>query len=339
MASIKDVAKLASVSIGTVSRAYNGYTDIKPETKERIFEAARRLNYTPNVNARNLSSKVSNNLGVLMSGLLDGDDRDNQLFQSLKGIYQFAQKHGYQVSLYAIEPKDQRKHSYLDFCMEHNISGAILHGISMKDPYFKELVDLKIPCVTVDVPIEGKNIGCVTIDNFQASKELMNYVISCNHKEIVIIAGKKDADVTIKRLAGAKEALEEHGIKLKQQSVLYCEFQEKAAYNRVKKYLEMRKKNRATLFFCQSDIMALGVYKAIREEGFSIPDDFSVVGFDGIGLIDYISPALTTVKQDVVKRGYRAAELLTEIIKGNATENIVYEDYELLIQNSVKIIE
>lgn len=335
MATIKDVAQLAGVSNGSVSRAYNGYTDIKPETKERIFEAARLLNYVPNANARSLSSKVTNNMGLLVSGLTEGNDKDNLTLSLLKGVYRFALEKNYQISLYTIDSRVQKQRSYSDFCREHNIAGAVLQGITIRDPYFKELVDLKFPCVAIDVPAEGENVGSVSVDNFTASKELMNYVLDCGHCEIIVIAGKKDAAVTIERIAGAYEALNEHGIILKRSHVLYCDYHEETTYIKTKKYLEKHKNTKATAFFCLSDLMALGVYRALRELGCRIPEDFSVVGFDGMPIMEYITPPLTTIKQNFMQFGYEAAALLAKIINNEPCSKKVVVKHELVIRQSV----
>lgn len=335
MASIKEVAKLASVSPGTVSRAYNGYSDIKPETKERIFEAARLLNYTPNVNARSLSSKITNNIGVLMGGLLEDNPKDTQGLQLLKGVYRFAQKYNFQISIYAIDANIQKKRSYAEFCQEHNIAGAILSGITVHDPYFKELVNLKVPCVTIDIPAAGKKVGCVSIDNFAASKSMMQYLLQCGHRDIIIIAGKKDATVTAERLAGAEEALQEAGIALRRDRIIYCDYKEKVAYTKTMEYLKKHPNIHATAFFCQSDLMALGVYKALGELGFCVPEDYSVTGFDGHPITEYVTPPITTIAQDVSARGYEAGRLLSKIIRGEEYERHVILPYELIERQSV----
>lgn len=166
--SIQDVAKRAGVAIGTVSRAFNDYQDIRPETKERIFLAARELGYTPNVSARNLSAKKPPNIGLIVSGLLEGNQKDNLVYLLLQGVLSYATKHRLEIALYTTDSQEQRKRSYTEFCAQHSISGTILSGITTDDAYFSELMDSGIPTVAVDVPIPNENAGWVSIDNRQA---------------------------------------------------------------------------------------------------------------------------------------------------------------------------
>lgn len=335
---IRDVAKYTGVSVGTVSRALNGYLDINPDTKKRIIEAAEELGYTPNVNARSLSSKVAPNLGVIVSGMLDSNGKDNFILLLLQGVYRYALPNNLEVALYTTDPANQIKKTYSKFCSEHNISGAILSGITTDDPYFKELVSLEMPCVLIDVKLEGKRLGCVSVDNYKASGELAQHLIDANHKNIMVLSGKKNAAVNVERLAGIYSTFEKNGLSLTRDHVMNCEFSEEVAYKKIKKYIQKYGKTEVTAFLCLSDIMALGALKAINEEGYSVPEDFSMVGFDGIPITEYLSPPLTTIAQDVVEIGYQSAKLLQELIKEENVEKNVYVPHKLVKGGSVKVI-
>ncbi len=335
---IKDVAKHAGVTIGTVSRAINGYKDIKPATKERVFESIRELGYTPNVIARGLSAKTAPNFGVIVSGLLDSNRNDNLWYLMLQGIYRFALEHEIEVSVYAIDSKRQRQKSYTQFCRERNIAGAILSGITTTDAYFKELVDAAIPCVVIDVPVVGDKVGCVSIDNIKAAREITDYVLGQNHRKIVVIAGKKNAAVTLERAAGIQAGMSAHGLELTHENLFYCDFSEAKACEKTKEYIEKWGKTGATAFLCMSDIMAFGVIRAIRECGYSVPGDFSVAGFDGIPLSEYMIPPLTTVFQDVAKNGYEGASLLKKLIDNSTYERHIYLPHQLIVRDSVAML-
>lgn len=335
---IRDVAKLAGVANGTVSRAFNGYADISPETKLKIFAAAKELGYTPNVIARSLSSKNSTSIGLIVSGLLEGDKRDNQIYRVLQGVFQYSMSHGIEVSVYATDSKNQQSKSYATFCTEHNIAGAILSGITLNDPYFHELVDSEFPCVVIDTFIDSKNYGCVSIDNFEASKEVVQYLWKNNHRKIMIIGGKKNAQVSLERIAGAYEAFQEFGVTLERDSVMDCDFSEEIAYAKTMQYLVEKGKSECTAFMCFSDIMALGVCRAIRECGYSVPDDFSVTGFDGLALTAYTHPPITTIEQDMSKIGYESAVLLQKLMKHNCKTRRIYVPYCFLQRESVRTL-
>lgn len=336
--SIRDVAKRAGVANGTVSRAFNGYDDIRPETKQRIFEAARELNYSPNVSARSLSSKVPPNIGLIVSGLLEANSKDNLIYLVLQGVYRYTLEHHLEVALYTTDSQNQAARPYSRFCSERSIAGAIVSGITTNDPYFRELVDSSFPCVVIDIQLPGRRCGCVSVDNCQASAELTRLLLEQGHRNIVLISGKKDTAVTTERIAGVAAALAEYQMELAREHVIYCDFNEELAYQKTREYLEEHGTRDATAFLCLSDVMAYGVMRAIRESGYSIPTDFSVVGFDGLPLSEYTAPPLTTVWQDMSRIGYEAARLLHQLIQGKDVEKRVYVPYQLLIRSSTRAL-
>lgn len=338
MATIKDVAKEAGISIGTVSRAFNGYRDINEETKRKVFLAAEKLKYVPNINAKSLSSKVSKNMGLIVSGFMESDVRNGFVMEQLKGTYRYASEHQLEVALYTLDPEQQKQKTYAQFCREHSIFGAVLSGVATDDVYFRELVDVGIPCVLLDVYIKGKGIGCVSIDNAKAAAEITDYVLDANHREIVVVQGKKQAEVNSYRIAGIFSTLQKRGITLSRDHILTGEFRESVAYEQTKEYIKTYGKTRGTVFICLSDVMALGVMRAVGELGYSVPEDFSVTGFDGIPIAGYTTPGLTTIEQDMEEEGYRAAEMLQELTKHPDKSMDVYIPYRFVERNSVKVL-
>lgn len=339
MVTIREVAKAANVSTGTVSRAFNGYPDISEETKTKIFDIANELGYAPNVNARSLSSKVSNNIGFIVSGFLESDRRDGFVIQMLKGIYGYATKHSVEVALYTLEAEQQKTKTYEMFCAEHSIFGAILSGVATNDPYFTELVKSGMPCVLIDVYIRGEGLGCITIDNVQAASDVAQYLIDRNHRDIVVVQGKKTAEVNNFRIAGIYSTFSKNGLELSRDQILTCDFSETKSYCEVTAYLKKYKKTKNTAFLCLSDIMALGTMRAIKDQGYSIPEDFSVIGFDNIPIAEYTTPALTSVDQDRKEMGYQAAKLLNEMRKNPMKTSCVYVPYKLVERDSVRTLE
>lgn len=338
MATIKDVARESKVSIGTVSRAFNGYQDISAETKARIFEVAGRMGYSPNVNAKSLSSKVSPNMGLIVSGFLDSDKRNGFVLSLLKGTYKFASEHGIEVALYTLDTELQKKKSYEQFCTEHSIYGAVLSGVSTDDPYFNELVKAGLPCVLIDAYIKGNGLCCVSIDNVKAAQEMTEYLFDHNHRNIVIVQGKKEAEVNNYRIAGIYAAFSRRGMELTREQILTCGFRETIAYEKVKEYIKDHGKEGATAFMCLSDVMALGTLRAVSELGYSVPDDFSVTGFDGIPISAYTTPTLTTIEQDMEEIGYKAAEVLQDLRKEPSVSKSIYVPYNFIERNSVRKI-
>ena len=333
MATIRDVAKAAGTSIGTVSRAFNGYRDINTETKERIFSVAHQLGYSPNINAKSLSSKVSRNMGLIVSGFLDSDKRNGFVLSLLKGTYRYAYEQNLEIALYTLDAEQQKTKTYEQFCTEHSIFGAVLSGVATNDVYFNQLVKAGFPCVLIDVYIKGDGLGCVSIDNVKAAEEMTNYLLDANHQKIVVVQGKKQTEVNSYRIAGIYAAMQKRGLELCRENILNGEFREHIAYEETKRYIQEHGKKGATAFMCLSDVMALGVMRAIADLGYSVPDDFSVTGFDGIPIAGYTTPGLTTIEQDMEKIGYRAAEVLLDLTRNPKQSPNIYEFIE---RNSVK---
>lgn len=338
MTTIKEVAKKAGVSIGVVSKAFNNYSDISEKTKQRIFKVAEEMNYSPNLVAKNLSSKKQMTIGMITSGFFDSGVKDNNnSFQLFKGVYTAVEQNQYELAIYLIDSLKQKQKSYAQFCKERNIGGAVLAGIRIDDPYFKELIDTNIPCVILDAKMgnESDFIGSVSINNRAASKEMAQYLLNHHHRDIVVIAGKRETWVNVERTAGVKEAMKEFGLELADDSILYADFSENKAYLLTKELLQKRK---PTAFLCFSDLMAFGVMKAVNEAGLTIPGDISVTGFDGVLISEYVQPALTTIEQNFFGMGKEAAMLLQKLMEGTTSEKNIYVDYQLIERNSVRKI-
>lgn len=336
MATIKDVAKKAGVSIGVVSKAFNNYPDISEKTKQRILEVAKELNYSPNVVAKNLSSKKQNTIGMISSGFFHSDGRDHlNSFELFKGIYTATQENGYEFAIYITDSIKQMNKSYTQFCRERNIGGVVLFGIRTDDPYLKELIDSNIPCILVDVLIDKNvpNIGSVSTDNRKAAKEVASYLLDHHHHDLMVVAGKEKTFVNSERLQGVKEALEERGSNLTMDRILHGNFSEEEAYVETLALLEKRQ---PSAFLCFSDLMAIGVMRAVKEKGLRIPEDVSVTGFDGLILTEYVSPPLTTVKQNFFEMGLKAAVLIQHMLEGERYDTNSFVDHLLVKRESVR---
>lgn len=333
-ANIRDVAKLAGVSIGTVSRAFNGYTDISPQTKKQIEKAARILNYRPNISARNLSAKKPPNIGLIVAGLLDVNPRDSNAYLLLQGVFDYAMRNHLEIALYATDSPEQRSNSFIEFCSSHNLSGTILSGISMSDPYLDELLESPIPIVSIDFPAGGESAGWVSIDNRAAMRDMAEQMITLGHRDFLVLAGKKDTAINEERLQGLEDAFAASHIPFERESALYADFSEEKAYAMMKDYLAVRSGLPVSCVLCFSDIMAMGAMRALKEAGLRIPRDVSVTGFDDLPIAVYTDPPLTSVRQDMRQLGSEAAAMLhTMMSKGKAGEHRVLP-YSLTLRGS-----
>ncbi|MFC7441561.1 LacI family DNA-binding transcriptional regulator [Laceyella putida] len=334
MTTIKDVAKKAGVSITTVSRALNGYPDVNEETRKKIERVAAELGYSPNMAARSLVMKKTKTLGLLISGITRSGVKDNLNYELLCGMNDRAGELNYDLVLFSTTPQKQMIKSYKTLCEERGVDGVIMMGLRLDDPYLQEIVTSPIPCVLIDIPLKGKNVGVVTSDNVNGAKKAINYLIGQGHRKIGMVNGHDQADVSWKRLQGYQEALAEHGIDLDSTWMEDGRFTEiggmEAAYRMMISHPDL------TAIFCASDLMALGVLQALKNLGKKVPEDISVVGYDNITIARYCSPPLTTIGQNIYEMGYQSAQMLIDMLEGRNIQTTLVMNTELIVRKSVQ---
>lgn len=332
-ATIQDVARMAGVTTGTVSRAFNNYPDIRPETRRRILEAAEELAYRPNISARNLSGKKLPNIGLIISGILEGDEKDMHAFQLLRGILAYTREKNLETAMYATDSAMQRQESYTDFCNRHSIAGTILCGIRTDDSYFQELMQSGIPTVAIDFPVQTEKGGWISIDNRAAAAEAVGTLLQSGHRRLVVVSGTESADVTLVRMQGVRDACREAGYALEEEQILPGLFSQEEARRQIADYLA-KTGQAPDAVFCLSDLMALGVMRALKEAGLRIPQDVSVIGFDGISIGEMCQPPLATVQQDMCAMGREAARMLHGLMQENGVGGHFILPHQLKLRGS-----
>lgn len=338
--SIREVASKAGVSVSTVSRALNGYTDVNEDTRKHILETAQQLGYTPNYIAKNLSSKTQKNMAVLFSGYMRAEELGDFNHNIFRGICNCINANGKTVAMYGINTAMQEQKSLKDFCHEYNLSGVIVCGLKTTDPYLKEMEQIDFPCVLIDLypSKSNKNVISVGSNEIQAFQDITDYVLEQGHKKIALVSGADNAQVTHLRRNGFQNSLKNHGISPEDVLCLQGNFREEEAFDRTIEYLEQNQRDRVTAFVCMSDLMALGVQRAIMEAGYRIPEDFSITGFDGINVLNYIKPNLVTVKQNIEEKGYAAIDVLQKLLKGETVPEHIFIQHSILKRETVKKI-
>ena len=336
MATIKDIAKKSGVSVTTVSRALNDYSDVNEETKKNIKAVARELDYVPNRAARNLVKQECKTIAFILLGLVKEGGKDNVVYRLLSGMYEYAVTIDYDVVLYTTDTAHQKQKSYLEFCRENNICGAVIQGIRLDDPYLQEIMDSDMPCVLIDVDMTADNVSCITIDNVQAAYEAVELLIQYNHRQIGMINGNGTADVSLKRLKGYKEALLKNHIQFKEDYVVEGDFLEDIAYKQA--YGLLIKHPEITALFCASDMMAISAIRAARDLSKKVPEDLSIMGFDDIPFAQYMSPSLSTVKQDFYLMGYYGGRQLIKLIEKKNVDKKIYIEHKVLARESIAML-
>ncbi|MFG6148111.1 LacI family DNA-binding transcriptional regulator [Halobacillus sp. B23F22_1] len=335
MTTIKHIAKQAGVSVTTVSRALNGYSDVNVKTRKKIEDVAKELNYSPNSLARSLVKNQSETIGLLVSGFTKESVKDGFTVEVMSGINNFVAETKYDLVLFNTDSSKQRKKTYTQLCKERRVDGVILQGIKTDDPYLEEVMASDIPCVFIDIPVSSDHVGYVSTDNKEGARVAVNHLIDLGHRKIAMINGHEQAFVSKERLEGYKQALQQNNIQYIDKYVKNGSFIEEEAYKQTLSLL--KEQPDTTSIFCASDLMAIGSIKAAKELNYKIPEHLSIIGYDDIPLSSYISPALTTVSQNKYDLGYNAARMLTHMLNHQQPPERCILETELKIRQSTSI--
>jgi DNA-binding LacI/PurR family transcriptional regulator len=332
MISIKEVANHCGVSAATVSKALNGYSDISEDTKEKVLKAAEEMGYFPNSVARALKTNRSYNIGLLFNDET-GSGLSHEYFSGIMESFRVGvEDRGYDVTFMNNKIGDKNV-SYIEHCRYRGLDGVFITSMDFDLNEVIQLANSDIPVVTIDHKFNSKS--AVISDNISGVQELVRYIYSMGHRKIAFIHGQQTA-VTQNRLISFYRTLEEFGLKIPNEYVRLGAYHDpKATENITRELLDLP--NRPTCIIFPDDFSAIGGINVIRERGLRIPEDISVVGYDGILLSRVLSPKLTTYKQDTKILGQKAAEQLIKHIEKPKTtfpETIMVKG-ELQIGDSV----
>lgn len=309
---IKDIATIAGVSHSTVSRALNDSPALSDETKKRILKIANELNYTPNTSARSLVLSKSYNIGIFFSSIYFGTS--SYFFHNV--IRSISEKIGdrYNIIVKGIDTYTENYNSI----NPKNFDGIIV--VSQKkedDSFIKEVNHKKIPIVVLNRDVKDFNVNNIVSDEMIGVYEGIKYLINKGHQEIAVIEGKEDFESTQKRREGYQKAFNESGIKIKEGFIVKGDYGLESGYLAAKQLLKLDQKPSAIFAF--NDDMVLGAMKAILEEGFKVPQDISLLGFDGSSFCHYITPAISTIKRPIEEICSYGVKVLMELIENKNT--------------------
>ncbi len=320
MATIKDVAKLANTSVATVSKTFNGYTEITPATKERIFEAAKKLNYVPNKHAVELSGRSSQYIGFIMQDLSFDLSSYEFNFKILSGLSKQCNTNNKELLIFTLADIKSKNMSISNFCKYHNLSGAVVHGLQVNDNTLDDIASSNIPILLVDMNLQDDKTCSISSCNYLAGSEVFNLLYRKGHRNIVYITGSDEAEISHLREKGFLAASSQLGSNCSLYK-LQANFNEYQSYIKTKDFLSQNKD--VTALFAFSDFMAIGASRAIKELGYTIGKDFSLIGFDGSEITNYTTPKIATVKQDFEQIGEQAIKTIISMSNGIKQENIL----------------
>lgn len=330
----RDVAQLAGVSRTTVSFVLNNVPGmrISEETRQRVLDAVRELEYHPNASARRLVTGRTQILAYVERQSPEQAFADAFMPQVLRGVHDAASRDSYEI-LFAPIPLESTDGRFSRLLRGHHVDGIILSGPRTDDAELRKLLDTVSPIV-----LQGQwpeiNAASVDVDNVKAARLATEHMIGLGHERIgMIVHAPSSFTASISRLRGFKEALEAHELQLNEELITYADFTptsgEKALHSLI------QENEPPTGIFVSSDTVAIGVIHASQELGYRIPDDLAIVGFDDIPLSVYVDPPLTTIRLPAYGIGWAAADLLIRMIEDD--EEV--QDTNLLLETELIIRE
>lgn len=332
MTNIKDVAKLSGVSVATVSKVVNGYPNVAPRTREKVLKVIKETKYFPNSVARGLVKGRSMALGIFLT---PGMVSHPYFANVLAGMEEALKGYGYDLIYMAQVAWGDSEYSFVRHCMSRNVDGVVVFGFQRHDLNLDELIDEEIPTIFVDIDMNGRRAGYVCSDNQNSIEQAVDYLYDLGHRNIAFLAGFLDSFVGRMRHEGYLQALEKYNLPYREELIGMTDFTKNSGFSAMQKMLKQN--DLPTAVVCSSDMSAIGAIDAIREAGYSVPDDFSVIGFDDIPLVEYLSPPLTTIRQNKELIGKQAIEQLIAIIENKDLIPPTIEiPTELMIRGSCK---
>lgn len=330
--SLKDVAKLAGVGLGTASRVLNNHPSVSVETRILVLDAMKELNYEPNAIARSLKIKSTSTIGVIVP------DITSAFFpEVVRGIEDAANMYQYNIILCNTDLNHEKEKVALGMLSEKKVDGILFISNTVCEDTAEKFAYMNIPIVLVATRDNTSNdFPSVTIDNEKAAYEAVEYLCKLGHEKIYMIAGEfDDPNAGMPRIAGYKKALQDNGISICDKMICEGDYNYKSGYTNMMKILELD--TIPTAVFVASDIMAIGASKAILEKGLRIPEDISIMGFDGIEAAEFFYPSISTISQPRYDMGAVSMSLLVKLMnKKQVKEKNLVLRHELIQRKSCK---
>lgn len=311
MATIKDVAQRAGVSVTTVSHVLNATRFVSDDARERVEAAVLALAYVPSAVARSLKHNTTRTLGMLIP------NNSNPYFaEIIRGVEACCFDAGYNLILCNSDDQPDKQASYVRVLAEKRIDGLVLVSSGVAPDLAAQLQAQALPVVLVDREVPGLDCDLVEVDHTAGGEIATRHLLELGHPQVVCISGPAGLTPSSQRRAGWKRALAAAGVARREGDLVRGDFTSHSGYLAMQSLLA-RKQRPSAVFVC-NDVMAIGALCAIHEAGLRVPEDISVVGFDDIELAAYTFPPLTTVAQPKQAIGTGTAQLLLERIAGES---------------------
>lgn len=310
-----DVAKVAKVSLATVSAAINQSAPVSEKTRARIDKAVRRVGYKTNAIARSLKTGTTSTIGLMVA------DITNPFFtNAIHAIQEVAHRHEYSVILCCSDEDPEKERTHLRLLADRMVDGLIV-ATAGETPELRSLVERgRAPVVLIDRHIDGLDADAVVVDNVSATRDAVRHLIAAGHRRIGLIAGRRTLSTGRERYEGYRRALREAGIAFESALVGSAHFGADDGYQAANKLLSLT--DRPTAIFACNNLSGLGLMRALHEAGLRCPEDVAVACFDDFEWAEVFHPRLTTVAQPTQAIGAQAMTMLLERMREDAARSL-----------------
>jgi DNA-binding LacI/PurR family transcriptional regulator len=325
---IRDVARQAGVSVATVSRYINRNAPVSAEVAERLDQVMSKLRYVPHAAARNLASRKTRVIGLLLNNL--HNDFFVPLLNGVEGVVR-QKEYNLIVATY-----HANRNAMPPPIGPHNTDGLLVFSDGLVDEDLANLSASGFPMVLVHrTSPPSLTIPSVTVENLEITHELVEHLIQVHGKRrILFMRGPQHQEDSIRREMGYKSALAANGIPFDEKLVLNGEFERDIAFQVLNDFLSNGKRVAFDAVFTGDDDAAIGVLKALHTHGYRIPEDVAVTGFDDLGFAPFLNPPLTTVRAPTESVGRIAAERLFEVLENQTSNGAVILPTEIIYRRS-----
>jgi DNA-binding LacI/PurR family transcriptional regulator len=322
----------------TASRAINDSGYVSDDVRKRVLKAAAKLNYRPNMLARQLKGRRLNAIGILLPDI--ANPFSTELVNGVKLVFD---QEGYTTFIATSNRSVEQEHASLQSFIDHRVDGLVVatRGTSMGDQVLRDIAQQKIPLVTIGRPVHFPGIDSVTADHYQGAFDAVAHLVALGHRRIGFVGIAPEDGKLLRRYQGYLAALQQAGIKaLEEYTVGPADAPafatQEDGYNGMMQLAKLRRP--PTAIFARNDFTAIGAMHAARTLGLSIPSDIAIAGFDNIPLAAFTAPPLTTVEQPIGLQGEAAARFLLDRIHGtSARVRTATMDCRLIVRQSTDV--
>ncbi|MFB5193255.1 LacI family DNA-binding transcriptional regulator [Alicyclobacillus fastidiosus] len=335
MTTIYDIAKRAGVSATTVSKVLNGYPDVSLKTREKVQRITAELGYQPSAVARSLVTRRSMTVGVFFQDHVNSGFRHPFLHDVIASFKDVVGAAGYDLLFFSDVRDQHAAQGFAARAKHRDVDGLFLLGVPRTDPGLAALSRSQIPVVSVDLDLFGSRASYLSSDNVGGARKAVQHLVERGHRRIAFIGDRFGTKPGHDRMLGYQQSLQEWSLQYRSEWVLEGDFTEPSGYLAMKQLLGLDEL--PTAVFCASDMMAIGAMKAISEVGWCVGEEISLVGFDDIDLSRYVTPRLTTIRQNTEQMGEMAAKELLELMNtANKPPGVITVETDLIVRDSVR---